>query len=321
MPLPCSGSGLSPLATGILGAADLAPSSSGGALLLGGAALAVGLVALVLALRARRVAEAAAEEAGQARARAAQTGTGGVTPEALAAVERLWSTRLAALESQVQGSTARPAPRAAAHPAASELGPRLEALERTVAGFDAKVAELRRADSAPARDRSAEPAGADSVSWPALLAVDTPAMRAVRQALGAAATGGHPALLDLFSRLRTAEGWPAAKLGASELAEQLQEISSVLLAVLRHDGTQGPLDAALLADRVLATLRPTWKSFQPHLDCRTILPGLTFDPDWMEDRTATGLRRPVISEALSWAVFEKLDAGRRVFAKARVITE
>lgn len=322
MPLPCSAPCLSLQAIGVLGAADLAPRSEGVALAVGGVALGVALAALVLAVRARRVANAAAEEAGQARARAAQAGTGGVTPEALAAVERLWSTRLAALESQFQGAGARPAPRPAATPASSDLGVRVEELERTVAGLGATVTEVRRLASAPPRERGAESAGKDVVRWPALLAVDTPAMAAVRQALGPAAASGDSSLPDLFKRLRAAEGWPAAKFDSRDLAVQLQELSAVLIAVLRRDGAQGPLDAALLADRVLAALRPAWKTFQPHLDCRTILPGVTFDPDWMEDSsTAAGVRRPVIAEALSWAVFEKLDAGRRVFAKARVTTE
>ena len=45
------------------------------------------------------------------------------------------------------------------------------------------------------------------------------------------------------------------------------------------------------------------------------------DPDWMEDQNPAGLRRPTISEMLSWAVFEKQTNGRKVLAKARVTTE
>ncbi|MBI4626976.1 MAG: hypothetical protein HY736_27610, partial [Verrucomicrobia bacterium] len=268
-------------------------------------AVVLAIVAIALAWRAHRAAVAAAEEAGQARARAGQSGSGGVTPEALAAAERLWSTRFAALEAQVLAPGARPSPRSGnvAAVASSDLAGRVEELERSVSGLAVTLKELRRA--APNRERAAGPMPpADPIVWPSFLAGEEPGIRDVRLALAPAVTAGDPAACALLERLRQAERWPASKLEATELAAALQEISTQLLAVLRRDGSRGPLDAAMFADRVLAALRPAWKSFQPHLDCRSMLPGATLDPDWMEDRTPAGLRRPVISEMLSWAVFE-----------------
>ena len=106
-----------------------------------------------------------------------------------------------------------------------------------------------------------------------------------------------------------------------EVATALTEISLLLLAALRRGAAVAPLDGSLLSDRVLAALRPCWKPLQPQLDCRSFYPGATFDPDWMDDHTRAGLQRPVISEMLSWAVFEKLDSGRRILAKAHVTAE
>jgi hypothetical protein len=302
-------------------AADAAPASDGTALLVAGVALAVSISALALAWYARRSAVAAEEEAGQARARAAQSAPGGVTSEALAAAERVWSSRLAALESQVLVPGARSAARpvGAISTGSGELATRVEELERVVGGMNVALKDLRRAT--PARERNPEPPPQDAIAWPAFLAGDDSGIRDVRLALTPAVTAGDPAARELLDRLRQTERWPVTKPSAAELAAALREISAQLFAVLRRDGLRGPLDAAMFGDRVLAVLRPSWKPFLPHLDCRSMLPGTTLDPDWMEDRTPAGLRRPVISEMLSWAVFEKLDHGRRVLAKARVTTE
>ena len=81
------------------------------------------------------------------------------------------------------------------------------------------------------------------------------------------------------------------------------------------------LRRALISDRVLAALRPAWKQAHPEIDCRSFSPGATFDPDWMDDHSRASMRRPVISEMLSWAVFEKTDMSRRVIAKARVTAD
>ena len=300
-------------------AQDEAGSGRGNALVL--VAVILGLLvsgaALGVAWRARQTALHAAEEAGQARARA-QAGAGGVSADALAATERVWTARLAAIEAQMGSSSSRGVTRpamVAAPPA--DLVARLEQAERTLNGLAVTVKELRR--PAPAA-REAAPAP-DAVAWPRILSSDTAAIADVRQALSQALVAGDDTVGELLTRLRDADRWPAAKPGSAELATSLQEISGLLLAVLRRGAAREPLDAALFADRVLAVLRPNWKSFQPQLDCRSVLPGTTLDPDWMEDRTATGTRRPVISEMLSWAVFEKLDAGRRVLAKARVTTD
>ena len=293
-----------------------------GALILGAISAALGVLALVLALRARRLADHAVHEAAQARARASQAGGGGVTPEALAAVERVWSARLAALETQFTSGGTRPVNFRASERAPSDLGGRLDELERTVAGLAVTVKELRRPAAAAGTAAAPAPAREHSeIAWPASLAADTPAINDVRQTLALALKSHEPAARDLLERLRAAEQWSVKKPGAGEVAAALTEISSLLVAALRRGANVAPLDGSLLSDRVLAALRPAWKSFQPHLDCRSFYPGATFDPDWMEDRTRAGLQRPVISEMLSWAVFEKLDSGRRVLAKAHVTAD
>jgi hypothetical protein len=296
-------------------AADSVSPADGTSVIVAGTAVVLAAVAILLAWHARRYALTASEEAGQARARASQSNAGGISPEALVAAERVWSTRFAALESQLLAPGARSVPRSgnAATVPSSDLAGRVEELERSVSGLVVTLKEFRRTTSN--RERPAEPSlPADSIAWPSFLAGEDSGIRDVRMALAPAVTSGDPAARELLERLRP-------KPGAAELASGLQEISAQLLSVLRRDGIRGPLDAAMFADRVLAALRPGWKSFQPQLDCRSILPGATLDPDWMEDRTPAGLRRPVISEMLSWAVFEKHDAGRRVLAKARVTTE
>lgn len=303
-------------------AAEGAPATDGADMIVAGVAVVLAVMATLIAWRAHRSATAAAEEAGQARARAAQSSSGWVTPEALGAAERLWSTRFAALESQLLASGARPSPRSGnvTALASSDLAARVEELERSVGGLVVTIKELRRAP--PNRERALEPVPpAESIVWPSFLTGEDSGIRDVRLALTPALTADDPVARDLLDRLHQAVRWPALKLGASELAVALQDISAQLLKVLRCDANRGPLDAAMFADRVLAVLRPCWKSFQPHLDCRSMLPGATLDPEWMEDRSPAGLRRPVITEMLSWAVFEKMDSGRRILAKAKVTTE
>lgn len=280
------------------------------------AACVIASAALGVAWRARRSAGAAREEAGQARLRA-QEGAGGVTQESLTAVERMWSTRFAALESQLQGGgsrQSRPLP-APLHP---DLSGRVDELEKSVAGLVVMVRDLKR--SPVTRDQAQEPA-VEGRAWPAVLSDASAAMREVRQALAEAASNDAALLPELFERLRETEKWSAARPGVTDLVAVLLDISSRLLGTLRRDTSQSPLIAALFSDRVLAALRPAWKGGHPQIDCRTFLPGATFDPEWMEDCTSAGLRRPVISEALSWAVFEKLDRGRRVLARAKVTTD
>ncbi|MBM3852820.1 MAG: hypothetical protein FJ399_06650 [Verrucomicrobia bacterium] len=303
-------------------AAEAVAPASGTGVVLASVALLLAIGAGALAWYARRCAAAAAEEAGHARARAAQGSGGGGSTEAIEKAERLWATRFAALESQVLAPGTRAASRAPTSPTSgsADLAARVEELEKDVSGLKIRIKELQKAPP-PTRERAPEAAPGDGIAWPALLAGDDSGIRDVRQALAPAVAAGDKTAQDLLEKLRQAERWPTAKPGASELATALQEISTQLLAVLRRDGVRGPLDAAMFADRVLTTLRPSWKPFQPQLDCRSMLPGATLDPDWMEDRTPAGLRRPVVSEMLSWAVFEKSDKTRRVLVKAKVSTE
>jgi len=316
-----------PLASGLAAApfagAETAPPGAAlaqGSLVLGALAAVLAVGALVLAWRARRLAEHATQEAGQARARASQAGGGGVTPEALAAVERVWSTRLAALETQLASGAPRSGAPRMPDRAPGDLAGRLDELERTVAGLAVTVKDLRRPGPAaapvvaPAREHA-------DIAWPSCLAADTPAMHGVRETLTQALKSPEPAARELLERLRAVEHWSAEQPSAPEVARALAEISALLLAALRRGAAVAPLDGSLLSDRVLAALRPAWKPFQPQLDCRSFHPGATFDPDWMEDHTRAGLQRPVISEMLSWAVFEKLDSGRRLLAKARVTAD
>lgn len=304
-------------------AGEISPMTEGTGLVVAGIAVAIATAAVAVAWHARRCAVAAAEEAGQARVRAAQNNLGSVAPEALAAAERLWSTRFAALESQVLAPSARSTQRAGSSAVAagsSDLAGRVEELERSMNGVAVTLKELRRV--VPNRERAADPLLAvDSTQWPSFLTSEDSGIRDVRRSLAPAVTLRDPVACDLMDRLRHVERWQEAQPSSAELAVELREISALLLSVLRREGGHGPIEAAMFAERLLAALRPLWKSFQPLLDCRTLLPGATLDPDWMEDRTPPGLRRPVISEMLSWAVFEKLDAGRRVLAKARVTTE
>ncbi len=304
------------------------PAAAGGgmahaaALILAGLAAVAASVGIVLALQSRRLAAHAAQEAGEARARANQGGASGVTPEALAGVERVWSARLAALEARLLPSGgARPAPVRDAERPPEGIAVRLDELDRVVAGLAVSVKELRRPAPAPAAAPAAPARAGSDVAWPACLAADTAAMNDVRQSLALALKSRDSSARELLDRLRATEHWAAKKPGASEVAAELAEISTLLLAALRRGAAVAPLDGSLLSDRVLAALRASWKSFLPQLDCRSFYPGTTFDPDWMEDRTRAGLQRPVISEMLSWAVFEKLDASRRILAKARVTAE
>lgn len=300
-------------------AGDGAPPGSAlapAALVLSGVALAVAGTAVAFALHARRLAAHATEEAGQARARANQAGGGVVTPEALAKAERVWSARLTALEAQLATGPSRGATVRNAEQRQDNLASRLDEIERTVNGLSITMKDLRR--PAPA----AAPVREDSdIVWPVCLAAGTAAMLDVRQALAQALKGNEPAARDLLARLRAAELWAGRPPSPAEAASALSEISALLLAALRRGAAVAPLDGSLLSDRVLAALRPAWKSVLPQVDCRSFYPGATFDPDWMDDHTRAGLHRPVISEMLSWAVFEKLDSGRRVLAKARVTAD
>lgn len=310
------------LITHALLAVEPDPSGTGPlALILAIVALVLAGLALFLAWHARNRANNAVQEAGEARARAAQGGA--ANPEALAGVERVWTTKLAALEARLSGGP-RPLPpsreREAERAPDPGLGARLEELERVVAGLSVTMKEVRR--SAPAAPAAASPAREPhDIAWPACLSAETPAMNDVRQTLAVALKSRDRSAQDLLERLRHADQWPSRKPGASELATALTDISSLLLAALRRGAAVAPLDCSLLSDRVLATLRPLWKPFQPQLDCRSFFPGATFDPDWMDDHTRAGLQRPVISEMLSWAVFEKNGAERRILAKARVTAE
>ena len=102
-----------------------------------------GGVALYFALQARGLATNAAQEASTARARAQSAG-GPLTQEALAATERVWATRIQALEAQVQGAgrtSAKPLavqekPAGASNP---NLLARIDELEKTVAGMNMSV--------------------------------------------------------------------------------------------------------------------------------------------------------------------------------------
>lgn len=293
-------------------------------LALAGVGAVAGIVGIVLALRASKLAANASEEAGAARARAAQ-GSGNLTPESLAAVERVWGAKFAALEAQLQGSgrgggtgtLTRPPTRGenggAPATAGGDLSTRLIELEKTVAGLSVQVHA--------GKGKTAAPAAAAETAWPACISADTSAMQDVRSALAQALKAKEPTAKEVLDKLRAADGWASSKPGSSELATTLVDISSLLLTALRKGASVAPLDGALLSDRVLAAVRPLWRPLHPSIDCRSFYPGATFDPDWMEDHTRAGLRRPVISEMLSWAVFEKGDNSRRLLAKARVTAD
>lgn len=292
-------------------------------IILGALGLVAGIAALVFAWQAHQRATLAAQEAGHARARASQGAGQGVTHESIAGIERVWSAKLSAIESRLSSGAA---PRQSAardtDRAPHEPGGRLEELERVVAGLSLAMKDLRRpATAAPAAVAAAPARESSEIAWPGCLAAETSAMNDVRQTLAIALKSRDRSAHDLLEKLRATEHWPAKKPGAAEVAAALTDISLLLLAGLRRGASVAPLDCSLLSDRVLAALRPSWKSLQPQLDCRSFYPGATFDPDWMEDHTRAGLQRPVISEMLSWAVFEKQDSGRRILAKARITAE
>lgn len=276
--------------------------------------------ALFFSLRARAMAITAAQEAGAARARAAQAPGGNLTSDALAATERVWATRLQALEAQIQG-TMRPGKLPVADKNAAptaDLLARVEEMEKAVAGLSMAAAQAKRTPLPPAP--VAAPS-ASTIPWPTVLLADRPGMGELRQVIQQAIKAGDTSTDDLFTRLRAVEQWPTRKPGSPEVVTFLQETSQLLFTVLRKGASVAPLDASMLADRLLGALRPAWQALHPTVDCRFFYPGVTFDPDWMEDLNPAGLRRPTISEMLSWAVFEKQTNGRKVLAKARVTTE
>jgi hypothetical protein len=289
-------------------------------LAVGAIGIVVGVVAVFLALQARRLAEHAAQEAGQARARASQGSGAGVSTESMAGLERVWSAKLAALEARLPGGGGgggRPVVARETDHASNGFAARLEELERIVAGLAVTVKDSRRPAPAPATP-AREPS---EVVWPNCLSAETSAMNDVRQTLAQALKSPDTSARELLDQLRVTDHWVTKKPGSSEVTTTLTEISLLLLAALRRGAAVAPLDGSLLSDRVLAGLRPHWKPFLPNLDCRSFYPGATFDPEWMEDHTKAGFQRPVISEMLSWAVFEKTDKGRRVVAKARTTAE
>jgi hypothetical protein len=268
--------------------------------------------ALVLAWRAFVKAAQAAQEAGlaRARARADQTPDGSQAPTALAEAERVWAARFASLESQIP----HPPPATPGRVPPSAIGvitARLEEVEITVAKLATALEQLRRVGQAT------EVSG---LNWPSLLSEEHLALKDVREALVPALAHADPSAQALLERLRNVEHWPSARPAAPALALALQEISSQLSTALRHSGL-APLECGRLADRVLLALRPIWHQFCPQVECRTFPPGSTFDPEWMEDHSRVGPRRPIITEMLSWAVFEKSDSGQRVLAKAQVSSD
>lgn len=285
---------------------------------LGGVTLAVlaisvvlSLAAGILALRASRQAAVATQEAGAARARAAQ-GQGGISSDALGAAERVWNAKFTALEAQLQGGQRAGNGARSVERAGDSAASRLAELEKVVAGHSVTLQGIRQ--PGPTKE-------SHDVVWPRALSGSSSAMEDVRAALAQAIKAHEPAAKELVEKLKAAEKWETEKPSARELSDALVDISATLLSALRRGGGVAPLDGALLSDRVLGALRPAWKSVIPSVDCRSFYPGSTFDPDWMEDHTRNGLKRPVISEMLSWAVFEKTDANRRLLAKARVTTD
>ena len=296
-------------------------SGTNGLLVLALLGVVVGGVALFFALQARSLAINAAQEASTARARAQSAG-GPLTQEALVATERVWATRIQALEAQVQ-SAGRPSAKSMAgqeKPAVASnpnLLARIEELEKIVAGMNMSIyaTQSRRAPAAPST-----PTG-PAVNWPAVLQVDRPGMGELRQTLQQAIKVGDNSVEELLTQLRTVDQWVSRRPNEGEVVVFLQEVSQLLFAALRRGAAVAPLDASMLADRLLGALRLSWQSLYPAVECRFFYPGATFDPDWMEDQNPAGLRRPTISEMLSWAVFEKQTNGRKVLAKARVTTE
>jgi|GEM_PF-2493669 len=302
-------------------AATGADSGSSGLFVLAFLGAIVGGVALFFALQARSLAINAAQEASTARARAQSAG-GPLTQEALAATERVWATRIQALEAQLQGAGRSPAkPVAVPEKTASSNNPnliaRIEELEKVVAGMNMSVytTQSRRAPAAPS-----VPTG-PAVNWPAVLQADRPGMGELRQTLQQAIKAGDNSVEELLTLLRTVDQWVSRHPNEGEVVAFLRDVSQLLFIALRRGAAVAPLDASMLADRLLGALRPSWQLLHPAVECRFFYPGATFDPDWMEDQNPAGLRRPTISEMLSWAVFEKQTNGRKVLAKARVTTE
>lgn len=285
-------------------------------LIISATAVLLGGAAVFFAVRARQVAHSALQEAGEAKARAQASGPP-LSSEALAAVERVWSTRLNAIESQIQ-NLSRPSRPAASpvHSPSPELSARIDEIEKAVHGLSIVVAQGRRAQPAAPHAAATEP------KWPAVLTDEKDSVKELRDLLreGARTTGSD--LEKLFLQLKGAEAWSAKRRPSSaEVISFLSDISQSFYNLLRKGASLPASEASRMADRLVGLLRPIWQQYHPEIDCRVFYPGAPFDPEWMEDQNPAGLQRPTISDIFSWAIHEKHLTGRRLMTKARVSTE
>jgi hypothetical protein len=289
------------------------------AIVLAATGIVVGVASLIIAFRAQGLATSALQEAGEARARAQSAGQA-VSVEALAATERVWFTRISALEAQVHNAQPRNGARSAApmdRQMATDLGSRIEDVEKTVAGLSALVAQNRRTGNAsPAAPLAPE------LPWPFVLKTEKQGFKELRDLLQEGSKVSAHELETLFQELNTAEKWSQQRRPSlDEVLSFLQKSSQAFHTLLRKGASQPAHEGSRMADRLLGVLRPVWQAYHPSVDCRIFYPGTPFDPEWMEDQNPASARRPTISEMFSWAIHEKQTSGRRIIAKARVTTE
>lgn len=284
---------------------------------LSAAAAVLGGAAVYVAMRARQVAHSALQEAGEAKARAQASGPG-LSSEALAATERVWTARLNAIEAQIQTQLSRPRSNTAHNqPASADLTARIEGLEKALHGLSVLVAQSRRTSSSTG---SAAPM--PELQWPGALKGEKPGLKELRDLLQEGAKV-RPSEFETFSQmLKEAESWSAKRRPSpSDVLLFLSTVSQSFHAVLRNGALLPAPEVARMSDRLAGLLRPLWQQFHPGIECRVFYPGAPFDPEWMEDQNPAGLQRPTISDTFSWAVHEKNLTGRRLMAKSRVTTE
>lgn len=288
------------------------------AIVLAATGIVVGVVSLIIAFRVQGLATSALQEAGEARARAQSAGQG-VSADALAATERVWFTRFSALEAQMHNGQPRNGRSGAPmdRQMASDLGSRIEDVEKTLAGLSALVTQSRRAGStAPATQLAPE------LPWPFVLKTEKQGFKELRDLLQEGSKVSAQELEILFQELNTAEKWSQQRRPSlEEVLSFLQNTSQAFHTLLRKGASQPAHEGSRMADRLLGVLRPVWQAYHPGVDCRIFYPGTPFDPEWMEDQNPAAARRPTISEMFSWAIHEKRTSGRRIIAKARVTTE
>ncbi len=280
-------------------------------------ATALAGVAVFFAIRARQLSHSALQEAGEAKARAQASGPL-LSPDALAATERVWTARLNAVEAQIQSQLARPTKPANTqeHQQVFDLAARIGELEKTLHGLSVLVAQGRRAPPTGPSPASAE------LQWPAVLQSEKQGVKELRDLLREGAKIAPGDLENFLQKLRSVDTWsPKRRPSPAELLSFLSDVSQSFHAVLRTGASLPAHEVSRMSDRLAGLLRPLWQEYHPGIDCRIFYPGAPFDPEWMEDQNSAGLRRPTISDVSSWAVHEKHPSGRRLIAKSRVTTE